>query len=429
MVNISATASDNVGVAKVEFYLNGSLLGSTASTPYTYTWNTAGLSGSQSLSAKAYDAAGNIGASAWIAVTAPPPPDTVKPVVSISSPLNGATVSGSVVISSTASDNVGVTKVEFYLNGSLLGSKASAPYTYTWNTVGLSGSQSLSAKAYDAAGNIGTSAPVSAVIQATTSGTDQWLYQDAMSSSWVDVSWSSVNTFASTGHVYAGSYSLKAVQTSWGGVSLHSGTYVSPINISPGLYSRFEFAVYNTTAGLNLKIYLENDQGQTFTAVTQNNVPVNQWTIISIPMAQLNPSNFNINRINIQNFTALTTTYYLDNVRFVSAGSAPAAQVAPAAQGVQVDEAKVPVVFALHQNYPNPFNPTTTFTYELAQETRVSLKVYNIIGEEVATLVNEVQGAGSRSVMFNASNLASGVYYYRLQTDNFTATKKMMLTK
>ncbi len=319
-VVISSTASDNVGVAKVEFYLNGSLLGSKASAPYTYTWNTAGLSGSQSLSAKAYDAAGNIGTSALVAVTmatAPPPPDTVKPVVSISSPLNGTTVSGSVVISSTASDNVGVAKVEFYLNGSLLGSTVSSPYSYSWNTAGLSGSQSLSAKAYDAAGNIGTSAPVSAVIQATTSGTDQWLYQDAMSSSWVDVSWSSVNTFASTGHVYAGSYSLKAVQTSWGGVSLHSGTYVSPINISPGLYSKFEFAVYNTTAQLALKIYLENDQGQTFTAVTQNNVPVNQWTIISIPMAQLNPSNFNINRINIQNFTALTTTYYLDNVRFV----------------------------------------------------------------------------------------------------------------
>jgi photosystem II stability/assembly factor-like uncharacterized protein len=92
-------------------------------------------------------------------------------------------------------------------------------------------------------------------------------------------------------------------------------------------------------------------------------------------------------------------------------------------------EIKVPNKFELSQNYPNPFNPTTTISYEIAKETNVSLKVYDVIGNEIATLVNEAKPAGTYQVVFDASNLSNGVYLYKIQAGNFTATKKLILMK
>ena len=84
---------------------------------------------------------------------------------------------------------------------------------------------------------------------------------------------------------------------------------------------------------------------------------------------------------------------------------------------------------SLMANYPNPFNPTTVINYQIARNGYVTLKVYDILGREVATLVNEYEATGSYSVTFNASNLASGVYIYQLRSGNFLATKKLLLMK
>jgi photosystem II stability/assembly factor-like uncharacterized protein len=92
----------------------------------------------------------------------------------------------------------------------------------------------------------------------------------------------------------------------------------------------------------------------------------------------------------------------------------------------------VPVQFSLSQNYPNPFNPTTVINYALPYNTFVSLKVYNALGQEVSTLVNETKQAGSHHVNFNASGLPSGVYYYILKAginNNFVQSDKMILMK
>jgi hypothetical protein len=85
--------------------------------------------------------------------------------------------------------------------------------------------------------------------------------------------------------------------------------------------------------------------------------------------------------------------------------------------------------FLLNQNYPNPFNPTTTIRYALAQRSHVTLSVYNTLGQQVSTLVNETQDSGSHDVRFDGSGLASGVYFYRLQAGNFVQTKKLLLLR
>jgi hypothetical protein len=85
--------------------------------------------------------------------------------------------------------------------------------------------------------------------------------------------------------------------------------------------------------------------------------------------------------------------------------------------------------YALFQNYPNPFNPTTTINYQLPQTGNVTLKIYDILGREVATLVNEQKNQGRYSVNFDASSLASGVYIYRIKVNDYVCSKKMLMIK
>lgn len=89
----------------------------------------------------------------------------------------------------------------------------------------------------------------------------------------------------------------------------------------------------------------------------------------------------------------------------------------------------LPKEFALGQNYPNPFNPVTTIRYQLPQSSHVTLKIYNIFGQVVATLVDGAEHAGFKSVEWNAGNIPSGVYLYHLQAGNFVETKKMILLR
>jgi len=90
---------------------------------------------------------------------------------------------------------------------------------------------------------------------------------------------------------------------------------------------------------------------------------------------------------------------------------------------------EVPVDYTLGQNYPNPFNPETNINFTIPKSGNVTLKIYDVSGKEVSTLVNEVKNAGNYIVGFNAASLPSGAYFYRLETNGFSATKKMMLIK
>jgi hypothetical protein len=85
--------------------------------------------------------------------------------------------------------------------------------------------------------------------------------------------------------------------------------------------------------------------------------------------------------------------------------------------------------FNLSQNYPNPFNPSTTISFNIVKQEHVSLKVYNILGEVVSTLVNEEKGPGNYSIRFETHNLSSGIYFYEINTGNFREVKKMVILK
>jgi hypothetical protein len=94
-----------------------------------------------------------------------------------------------------------------------------------------------------------------------------------------------------------------------------------------------------------------------------------------------------------------------------------------------IEDNIAPVQFALRQNYPNPFNPSTIISFDLPLKSFVSLKVFDLMGREVTTIVSEEMSAGSYSKQWNAAHMSSGIYYYRLQARQVTATKKLILLR
>ena len=92
-------------------------------------------------------------------------------------------------------------------------------------------------------------------------------------------------------------------------------------------------------------------------------------------------------------------------------------------------ENNLPVEFSLGQNFPNPFNPTTKINYSIPEQSYVTLKVFDVLGREVKTLVNKEQPVGNFEVEFNASDFTSGIYFYRIQAGEFVESKKMVLMK
>jgi hypothetical protein len=114
--------------------------------------------------------------------------------------------------------------------------------------------------------------------------------------------------------------------------------------------------------------------------------------------------------------------WYVDNIRIIGYPATP----------VVVTETNLgsePLVYRLGQNYPNPFNPLTTIEYALPKSTHVTLKVLNLLGEEVAMLANANQLPGEHKIKWSPAQLPSGVYVYRLQAGAFTATKKLVLLR
>ena len=122
---------------------------------------------------------------------------------------------------------------------------------------------------------------------------------------------------------------------------------------------------------------------------------------------------------------AISNNYVFSGIRYYCVFRRPLNEVI----GIHNISTEIPASFSLSQNYPNPFNPVTNIRYQIANNTFVCLKIFDILGKEVETLVNETKAPGIYEVNWNAARYSSGVYFYKLQADGFTQTRKMLLTK
>jgi len=165
VTGVNVSASDNTGITRIELHIGGSLYAQSTSSSTTFSWNTGNfLDGTYTLEVRAYDAANNVGSSTRsVTVKNSPARDSSAPAVAITAPADGAKVKGlwNLKVKVNAFDNVGISRVELYVDGKLAGTSSHAPGTFTWSVrKATAGAHVLQAYAYDAAGNIGTSSTV-----------------------------------------------------------------------------------------------------------------------------------------------------------------------------------------------------------------------------------------------------------------------------
>lgn len=170
---VTVGASDNVGVTRVDVKVNGTTIATDTTAPFSVSWNTTTLAnGSVALTATAYDAAGNSATSSNVYVTVANG-DATPPSVSILSPSGGATVAGQVTVTANASDNIGVTRLDFRIDGATVATTNASPYQFVWATTQYAnGAKTLTATAFDAAGNQATSTPMSVTVNNVSSPSD-----------------------------------------------------------------------------------------------------------------------------------------------------------------------------------------------------------------------------------------------------------------
>jgi peptidoglycan hydrolase-like protein with peptidoglycan-binding domain len=238
-VTVTATAADNIGVTSVQFTLDGQNLGAPVTVPpYQVFLNPLSVAtGTHELSAIAKDAAGNTASAGNITITViRTPADSTPPTISITSPSASSTVTGNISITMNASDNVGVTRVEFYIDGILEAtSTSSSPYAFSLNTQNFSvGVHTLVAKAYDAAGNVGTTPGTAITIVAPTPTVPSGLTIIGNASSSISLSWSPATEVGGT---------IAGYQLYRGNTQIATTTFTSFTNIGLASSTSYSYSV------------------------------------------------------------------------------------------------------------------------------------------------------------------------------------------
>ncbi|MCL6097622.1 MAG: T9SS type A sorting domain-containing protein [Bacteroidetes bacterium] len=218
----------------------------------------------------------------------------------------------------------------------------------------------------------------------------------------------SVHAF--NGEFYGSTYGMYKLVADTGWASITSG-FPSGIGVTASTRSTVSvgnkiFTYYADIITQSAKIFASDNNGNSWYEVG-NNLPS---TLAS----------------SLNDFIAATPTYlFYYNSNTTSVYRYPI----QTASAVEKNDAIIPQEFSLSQNYPNPFNPATKISFTLPSSSNVSLKVFNTVGQEVSELVNGNLEPGNYSVDFNASKLSSGIYFYKLATNNFVQVKKMLLMK
>ena len=200
-------------------------------------------------------------------------------------------------------------------------------------------------------------------------------------------------------------------------------TLTNSINVSASPVLILSYWYKHTIDTLdNAYVEVSPDNGTTWQSAKFYNKTVSTWTkeVIDITDLAGGSASMKLRFSLVSNGTIVADGIYIDNIKLTSYNSTPT--------GITVNN-EIPGQFSLSQNYPNPFNPVTVINYSIPAGNNVTLKVYNIIGKEVMTLVNERQNAGNYSVTFDGGSLSSGMYYYKMESGNFMDTKKMILIK
>jgi hypothetical protein len=200
-------------------------------------------------------------------------------------------------------------------------------------------------------------------------------------------------------------------------------TLTTALNVSSSPVLKLSYWYKHTIDTLdNAYIDISKDNGVTWKSAKFYNKTVNAWTrdVIDISSLAGSTPTLKIRFSMVSNGTVTADGIYIDNIKLIGYNVTPTSII---------NNVQVPSEYSLSQNYPNPFNPETVIRYSLNENRFTTLKIFNVLGKEMATLVNENQNAGSYSINFNASNLSSGMYFYRIESGTFVATKKMLLIK
>jgi len=318
------------------------------------------------------------------------------PTISITSPQDGATFpeGSQVVIEVAANDDGGanITKVEFFVSDNIkIGEVTTAPYTFTWTNI-TSGIYRLTAAATNSLGHKQTSNSIQITVgtppmtrleaeNATRQGAGMSIGTDVTASNhhYISIAQTDTNatiTWQLNNVIEAGNYPIAF------GYKVPFGTKTQFVNINGVRVGAIEFAGATSTA----------------------------WY----------EKNLNVNLVKGSNTIQMQMSWSWMYVDYLAV---------PATITAVENIAGIPTSYSLLQNYPNPFNPSTIISYQLPKSGLVTLKIYDVLGREVSTLVNEQKTAGTYKVEFNGIQLSSGVYFYRLTTADFMQTKKMIFIK
>ena len=206
--------------------------------------------------------------------------------------------------------------------------------------------------------------------------------------------------------------------------AMNEGNYVSKIlsgysvdNLFPSVPSELTAKIAEGSIRLNWKANTENDFNYYTIYRSKNNGDYKELA-----------KTIDLSYLDTQVEWGVNYSYVVSATDFSGNESDYSAKADVVLTGIY-DEVGVPVKNYLSQNYPNPFNPTTTIQYSIPKESFVTIKIYDVLGKEITTIVNERKAAGNYSVDFNANNLTSGIYFYRMQAGSFVSTKKFDLLK